>query len=59
MNFSAIMDSWQTSKCAHGGREPQHPTEANFLLKGYKHVVMPRLEVITSIASFIIIHRAL
>ena len=60
MNFSAIMDSWQTSKCAHGGREPQYPTEANFLLKGYKlggcHA---RLEVITLIASFIIIYRAL
>ena len=60
VNFSAIMDSWQTSKCAHGGREPQHPTEANFLLKGYKlggcHA---RLEVIKLIASFIIIYRAL
>ena len=36
MNFSANMDSWKTSKYAHGGRERQHPTEANFLLKGYK-----------------------
>ena len=60
VNFSAYLDSWKSDKCAHGGRELQYLIEANFLLKGYKlggwHA---RLEVITLIASFIIIYRAL
>ena len=60
MNFSANMDSWKTSKYAHGGRERQHPTEAHFLLKGYKlggcHA---RLEVITATAFIIKTYRAL
>ena len=54
MNFSANMDSWKTSKYAHGGRELQYLIEANILLKGYKlggcHA---RLEVITSTAFII------
>ena len=53
MCFSAYLDSRKPDKCAHGGRELQYLIEANILLKGYKHVVMPRLEVTTATAFII------
>ena len=56
---SANKDSWESGKSARGGREQQILAEANILLEAYRHFVKRHLEVITSIASFIIINRAL
>ena len=57
---SANKDSWKSGKSARGGRRQQNWNIAEyFLLKAHRHFVTRRLEVITSIAPFIIIIRAL